>query len=100
MADSDAIKLFVTDGHGDKYMNLLYISLGYLGLWIIGGISTAFYVRGKYLPADRDRDYYCGLTFWLFGLAIFLMWLLWFVMYAAQINPQIHPQLAPEVPEK
>ena len=87
MTDSQTPHLFVNQDHGDKYMNLLYISLGYLGVWIVAGLSTAFYVRGKYEARDKDRDYYCSLTFWLFGLAIMLMWLLWFIMYAAQINP-------------
>ena len=27
------------------------------------------------------------MAFWLTGLELFLMWLLWFIMYAAQINP-------------
>ena len=85
--------------HGNKYTNIGYISLGYFLVWIGGGILLLFYVRSHYEVMDKDRSYYSALAFWLFGLAIFLMWLLWFLMYAAQVNPMLHPEVMKEASE-
>ena len=70
----------------DKYSLLSSISLGFFAMWFVAGIPLSFYVR--FQTEDlASKSSYCQMTFWLMGLALFFMWLLWFSMYAAQLNP-------------
>ena len=50
---------YVVMDKGDKFANMGYISAGYFGIWLIGGISTSLYVRSKYNDGDKDKSYYC-----------------------------------------
>mmetsp|Transcript_8611 Transcript_8611/g.14558 ORF Transcript_8611/g.14558 Transcript_8611/m.14558 type:complete len:94 (-) Transcript_8611:192-473(-) len=75
----------------DKFAMLGWISLGFLIAWPVIGIILAIYVRVQTVdPASKGT--YTQMAFWLTGLALFHMWLLWFTMYAAHNYPQIHPE--------
>ena len=65
---------------------LYSISLGSLVAWPVIGLILAFYVRGQ-TKDQSSRNSYAQMTFWLVGLAIFHMWLLWFSMYSAHNYP-------------
>ena len=74
---------------------MLYISLGYVVTWLVGGLILMFYVRSKYSSESeagaREGAYYGNLAFGLCFLMVFLCWLLWWLMYIAQMNPMVHP---------
>ena len=52
-------QFIVNQDKGDKFANLGYISAGYVGIWLVGGLATSFYVRAKYDDGDKDKNYYC-----------------------------------------
>ena len=41
----------------DKMSQMWYISIGYLGLWLIGGTGLAFYVRSQTKDAASKSHY-------------------------------------------
>merc|ERR1711937_486885 len=71
----------------DKNQLMLYISLAYVVIWLVGGLILMFYVRSKYTAGDPDQTYYGNLSFGLCFLLTFMCWLLWWIMYIAQLNP-------------
>ena len=72
--------------HKDKYENMTNITVAFLCFWLGAGTFIGVYVRGQ-MKEQSQKNSYCFLTFWLVGLAILFMWLLWFSMYSAQLNP-------------
>ena len=81
----------------DNMVLLGVITLGYLFAWLGLGALLALYVRAN-TKDERSKTDNCWLTFWLVGLASFFMWLLWFSVYAAHLNPQVHPMAASNCP--
>ena len=73
----------------DKYTQLAYISIGFAVAWPVIGIPLALYVYSQ-TKDEVSKLEYSMAAFFLTGLALFFMWLLWFSMYSAQNYPQIH----------
>ena len=69
----------------DKYTQMWDLHVAFLSLWIGVGTFLGVYVRSQMKEASQKTSY-CMMTFWLTGLAVFFMWLLWFSVYAAQLN--------------
>ena len=72
--------------HGDKYEQMWSLNVMFVCIWLGAGTFIGVYVRGQ-MKEPAQRNSYCFLTFWLVGLAVLFMWLLWFSMYSAQLNP-------------
>ena len=77
--------------HWDKFNVMKWMTVGYAAAWIIVGSIITIYVNVQTVDATMKRTY-STMAFFLTGLSTFLMWLLWFTMFAAQLNPQIHPE--------
>ena len=87
--DPNSLAQATNDWSGtDKLTQLGYISLGYVVTWPVVGLILALYVRSA-TQDPNSKSSYAQMTFWLVGLALFFMWLLWFSMYAAQLHPQL-----------
>ena len=72
--------------HWDKFSVMKWMSVGYAAAWIIVGSIITIYVNVQTVDKSMKRTY-SSMAFFLTGLATFLMWLLWFTMFAAQLNP-------------
>ena len=71
-----------------KGVLLTNISLGFAFAWPFVGLILMVYVRSQTKdPSMKSNN--GNLAFWLTGLALFYMWLLWFCMFASQMNPQL-----------
>mmetsp|Transcript_29945 Transcript_29945/g.45800 ORF Transcript_29945/g.45800 Transcript_29945/m.45800 type:complete len:110 (-) Transcript_29945:38-367(-) len=93
---TDAGPVYPSDiqNNGDYSPNhfdlLLYITVGVAVFWVFFGTILGFYVRSQTKdPSTKSSN--CVMAFWLTGLALSLMWTLWFCMFSAQNYPQLRP---------